>query len=385
MDLMNLMTLLSESDQRALLAEIDDLLWVTQKYTSLMLHLQPTNAAEQMEIFLAKNGDYAPQFTYKLPSKSLLTKLLSQLIEIKKSHIEQQSYSLPCAKLFADKLQERILETELMLAYVDQDFPSIKRLNVLLYGEFDKDLLTQAEHILASYQEPPIQTRWKKLSTLEVIATLEKYISDHQITDITIKPLAFCPMQFMLLYQKSWCILTFSDTLTVREHTLMSNIIHEIGVHHQRYMNGRKTWRNLVGYGTAFYQKDEEWFAMYQAYLYLSWIYPEFHKTSMYEKYFIMWHSEGKSYQEMLVELKRLSPNVSLVWLFKKITRLYMGIQDTAAKWAPIFLYNKIYLDGFSKVCKRHQKWNDLNCLFTGKIKIEDLEFLVQMSDKWRL
>ncbi|NCO97726.1 hypothetical protein GW864_00890 [bacterium] len=124
-----------------------------------MLHLQPTNAAEQMEIFLAKNGDYAPQFTYKLPSKSLLTKLLSQLIEIKKSHIEQQSYSLPCAKLFADKLQERILETELMLAYVDQDFPSIKRLNVLLYGEFDKDLLTQAEHILASYQEPPIQTR----------------------------------------------------------------------------------------------------------------------------------------------------------------------------------------------------------------------------------
>lgn len=377
--------MLSESDQRALLAEVDDLLWVTQKYTSLMLHLQPTNATEQMEIFLAKNGDYAPQFTYKLPSTSLLNKLLDQLVELKKSHIDRQTYTLPCAKLFADKIQERILEAELMLAYVDQDFPNIKCLNALIYGAFDKYLLNEAEHILSTYEEPPVETRWKKLSTPEIIETINTYIAEHHVTDIKIKPLAFCPMKFMLVYQKPWCSLVFPDNLTTREYTLMSNIIHEISVHHQRYMNGRNSGRNLLEYGTALYQKDEEWLAMYQAYLYLSSIYPDFHKTSMYEKYFMMWNADGKSYQEMCNELRRYSPNMSLTSLFKKIVRLYMGIQNTAAKDIPLFLYNKIYLDGFTKIQKRHQQWNDLHRLFAGKIKIEDIDFLGQMPDKRRL
>jgi|GEM_PF-5239737 len=167
-----------------------------------MLHLQPTNAAEQLEIFLAKHGDYAPQFTYKLPSKSLLNKLLSQLVDIKKSHIEQQTYTLPCAKLFAEKLQERIWETELILAYTDQDFSAIKRLNVLLYGIFDPELMKEAGQILSTYKEPPAKTRGKILSTPEIIEAIKKYIAEHHVTDIKIKPLAFCPMKFMLAYQK---------------------------------------------------------------------------------------------------------------------------------------------------------------------------------------
>lgn len=375
----------SIDQQRMLLKEIDDLLWDVQKHTSLILKLQATNWAEQLDIFLQKQWNYAPQFRYNFPDPDLLSQILTQLKDIKHSHIDTQSYSLPCAKLFADKIQEKIREAELILAYIKQDFANIKRLNTLLYGAFDKELLDEAEHVLLSYQEPPAQTRWKKLSTPEIIATLEKYMSEHQITDIKIKPMAFFPMKFMLMYQKSWCLLAFPEHLVTREHTLMANIIHEIEVHHQRYVNAKKTWRNLLSYGTASYQKDEEWFAMYQAYRYLCSISPDFHKTSMYEKYHIMWHAQGKSYQDMCDELKHFSPKMSLVSLFKKITRLYMGIQDTAATGAPLFLYNKMYLDGFSKIQKRHQEWNDLQTLFIGKIKIEDIDLVGHIPDTWRL
>lgn len=364
-----------EHKQLKLLAEIDDFLWATQKHTSLMLHLQPINAAEQMEIFLAKNGDYAPQFTYNLPNRSLLNELLGKL----------RTYSLPIEKLFADKIQERIWEAELLLAYIDQDFPSIKRLNTLLYWEFDNGLLAQAENILLTYKEAPANIRWKKLSTVEIIETLKQYIAKHTITDIKIKPLAFCPMKFMLVYKKTWCMLVFPDDLVTREYTLMSNIIHEIQVHHRRYTAGKKTWWNLLKYWTALYQKDEEWLAMYQAYLYLSGIYPGFHKTSMYEKYYIMWHADGKSYKEICSELMHHSPRMSLASLFKKITRLYAGVQNTASNNIAFFLYNKIYLDGFAKVQKWHQQGNDLNQLFVGKIKIEDIDLIGLMPDKGRL
>jgi hypothetical protein len=271
------------------------------------------------------------------------------------------------------------------LAYIDQNFPAIKRLNHLLFWAFDPALLKEAEHIISTYKEPPAKIRGKKLSTSEIISTLETYITNNQIADIKIKPLAFCPMKFMLVYQKTWSTLVFPDTLSTRVHSLMSNIIHEIGTHHRRHVNGKKTWRNLLTYGTAFYQKDEEGLAMYQAYLYLNTISPWFHKKSMYEKYFVMWHAEKKSYWEVRNEIIRLSPYISLTSLFKRLVRLYTGIKDTSAIWAPVFLHNKIYLDWFTKIQKRHQQWNDLSALLTGKIAIEDIKYTAQMPDKQRL
>jgi hypothetical protein len=43
-----------------------------------------------------------------------------------------------------------------------------------------------------------------------------------------------------------------------REYKLLSKLVHEIDIHTMRYLNGKKSGRNIFATGTAYYIETEE-------------------------------------------------------------------------------------------------------------------------------
>ena len=66
--------------------------------------------------------------------------------------------------------------------------------------------------------------------------------------------------------------------MKVRKHDLEADLIHELGVHYQRYKNGKATGRHILTFGTKKYLTTEEGLALYRVCAYKRTIYPAFQK-----------------------------------------------------------------------------------------------------------
>jgi hypothetical protein len=117
-------------------------------------YLTPINLSEEREHFIEKKGEYDPQFSYNFPDKEDINSRIQELHDMQKKYFDEKIYENSIGKLLSDKIEENILIANLLLAYSKQDFSTIAKYNTLLFGEFDPEILEQAETILQSYQEP---------------------------------------------------------------------------------------------------------------------------------------------------------------------------------------------------------------------------------------
>jgi hypothetical protein len=79
--------------------------------------------------------------------------------------------------------------------------------------------------------------------------------------------------------------------------------------------------------------------------------------------------------------VQKINPENNLTKTFKIVTRVKQGIQDTwIKKKGNLFLRNKAYWEWIEKIENRIKKWGQEGGLLIGKIKIEDLKYII---DKW--
>jgi hypothetical protein len=70
-------------------------------------------------------------------------------------------------------------------------------------------------------------------------------------------------------------------------------------------------------------------------------------------------------------------PNKNLETIFKTILKIKKWIEDTSivSEWA-VYFKEKVYLDWFMKINDWVEKWNSIEWMYKGKIKLEDLDFI---------
>ena len=365
-----------DTEESILHALDDELLALTKKVT-LLKYLTPTNLVAEREKFLQQEGNYDPQFSYNFPKEEEIHSRIQELENMQNKYFGNKTYKNPISKLLSDKLEENITTAQLLLAYSKQDFVNIEKYNILLYWSFDPEILQQAEEILQSYQEPKSALRWEILTGDEIQHYILDYMQRKDITGVEIIPSEQSTAKFVIAFGQSICRLFYSPKMKIRKYTLEADLIHELWVHYTRYMNGKKTGRNILTFGTKNYLTDEEGLALYHVCAYKKTIYPAFQKTWIYQKYLLLQYGQSKSFREMAKYIQDKQRSKNLTTIFTMVMRCKQGIQDTSlhAPWT-IFLKNKLYADGYHRILHWIEQGNDVGKLFRGKITIEDLAYL---------
>lgn len=365
-------------EEKNILHIIDDRLIEIAKDIYLQKFITPTNLAQERERFLQNNGKYNPQFTYNLPEEAKILAILEELHTMKQKYFDTTPYTLGIAHLLREKLEETIQKTQLLLAYSRQDFAAIDHYNTLLFWPFSEDLLAKSETILQTYEDPADpKIRGKKLTHEEVTHYIQEYLKDHAISDITLKTPAMSMNTFVITFGTNHCHLIFSQTLQTRQENLHANLLHEIWVHYQRYAQGKQRERKILAYGTANYARDEEWLALYAMCEHKKKFFAGFIKKSIYEKYILLAHSQGKSFEEIGTYIQTHGIATHLKKIFVMVASIKKWIKDTSQKSAgTLFIKHKIYAEWREKINSRLGQWYDISLLYQGKIKIEDLPYL---------
>lgn len=100
---------------------------------TLLKSIWPTNAIEECQKFVANQGKYNPQFTYKPLD---ISKLQHTITALQQLHIIEND---PISELQKIKIQELIEKYSLMFAYQEQDLESIYKYNTRLFESIPRD------------------------------------------------------------------------------------------------------------------------------------------------------------------------------------------------------------------------------------------------------
>lgn len=120
-------------EEKNILHVIDDRLIEIAKNIYLQKFITPTNLVQECERFIQNKGKYNPQFTYDFPQEAKILAILEELCTMKQKYFGAMTYTLNIAYLLQEKLKETIQKTQLLLAYIRQDFAAIDHYNTLLF------------------------------------------------------------------------------------------------------------------------------------------------------------------------------------------------------------------------------------------------------------
>ncbi len=101
--------------------------------------LRPKNYYEELDAFIAANGEYDPYFRYDLPSPETLAGYWNTLEANEDTVRKNLKSSARLANAFIEKIRELKIRIELIEAAAVQDFASFSDANVALYGGFSKN------------------------------------------------------------------------------------------------------------------------------------------------------------------------------------------------------------------------------------------------------
>lgn len=351
------------------LYSIDQKIEKISKRLNLSTRLRPTNYFSELDKFITLHGKYNPIFTYKRPKEERLIQIHEDIKKIQKQLSKLKS---PFAQLFVEKLEELENRRNLILAYTKQDFENMILYNKKLFGEFDEELLKTAKEKIFALHEDNQKLLWEPLSLSEIEKIIEKYLSDKKIYWVDIV-FTYTNLSRISVIMWKEIKISISKHGVFREKELLSILAHEIDTHLVRHLNGIKSGWNILKSGAGDYLKDEEWLAIYNA----SKMLPEgYNKISIYKEYFMTKQLQEMSFIKSFELCKFLYPNKNIEKLFKTVLRNKRGLVTTSeSKWIG-FQKDKIYLEGFMKIKKWIENWNNFDKLYKGKIKIEDLKFI---------
>ena len=363
--------------ETSILHKIDDELLLLTKKLNILKYLTPNNIASERERFVEMKGNYDPQFSYNFPKEEDIYAWVQELKGIKKDYFETKKYKNPISILLSDKINELLDIAHLLLAYSKQDFPTIEKYNTLLYWTFDETILQQAENLLQSYQEPKAEIRWSILTGNEIQQYILDYIQTHHLPDVEVVPVWQLSAKFAITFGKDTCRLSYLSTLKIRQHELEADLIHELWVHHTRYINGKQTGRHILTFWTKNYLTDEEGLAIYRVCEYKKTVYPAFQKIGIYQKYLLLHYGQGTSFREMVKYIQERHRSKNLATIFTMVMRCTLGIQDTSSTTPGNgFLKNKLYADGFHHIVNRISQWHTVDELLQAKLWIRDLPYI---------
>jgi hypothetical protein len=216
---------------------------------------------------------------------------------------------------------------------------------------------------------------WRKMSMAEVQDFIERYLIEKKIYWVDISFNSWSNARVSVLMWKNIKI-NVSKAWVFREKELLSILAHEVDTHLMRHINWMRSGRSIFKSGTWYYMKDEEWLAIYNSFKYL----PEwYNKLTMYKEYFLINEASKYWFQKLFDIAKFLYPRKeNIEKLFKAIVRIKRWIENTAiVDPGTVFYKDKVYLEWYIKIKDWIEKWWDESKLYKGKVKTEDLDFIV--------
>ncbi len=350
---------------------IDDKLEKLNKRLNLTARLRPVNYFAELDRFISEKGNYNPVFDYKFPSLNLQNKRNDELQafreQLEKSYLKSQLLNL-----FKEKAEELDHRAKLLKAYTEQDFATIEKENIALFGDFDPELLKISKEKLFS-SDHNTEKKGKILTFSEVREYIEKYLTAQGIFGVELNESSSSFSRMSVSMWKTIRI-NIAKNVSFTEQELRALMAHEVDIHLTRYLNGLKSGWNIFKSGTGYYLKDEEGLAVWNAMQVL----PENEENlSIYKKYYLLAESRKYSFSKMRDLFYFFNPNRTFEGLFKSILRSKKGMIHTGNEWGNfIRMKDKVYLDWLKKIKTYNVTKNDLKKLQKWKIKIKDQNFI---------
>lgn len=350
---------------------IDDRLEKLSKRLNLSAKLRPINYFNELDNFITRKSDYNPIFKYKRLNEK---KILEIKNDIEKLQWKVSKLKSPMKNLFLEKADELINKQNLLQAYIKQDFNNIAIYNDKLFGEFNKNLLKISKEKVFSQKESNQELLWEPLKLSEIENLIERYLAEKKIYWVDVV-FSYDNLSRISVIMWKDIKISVSKHGIFREKEIMSILAHEIDTHLTRYINWSKSWRHIIKSGTGYYLKDEEWLAIYNASKHLP---EDYEKDSIYKKYCIIKEAEKLDFKKLFDFINFIYPYRSTERKFKTAIRIKKWLINTSQNWKwTCFNKDKIYLDWLEKIKKEINNWTDINKLYKGKIKIEDLDYII--------
>jgi hypothetical protein len=362
-------------------AEVDDLMILDRKLRditknfSLSRRLFPTNYLQEFDTFVSRKGNYNPIFSYNFPSFKDITLWKSQLQQLRDEHKWSRALQSKFSQLFYEKFDEIEDKINILYAYKKKDHAMIRLYNEKLFGSIDEKQLLQSQNLMHFKDPSMYQSSWK-LDLHQIREIIDDFFARYRIKKYAIS------LESAMLGRISFVnarvpTIKLSPTFRWTRWELLGQLEHEIWVHMQRAINGQKTKWLILQRGTAHYLPDEEGLAVYKSEKMVQKHFPNFYNAIMHRKYLFVDFSEKMSFVDLVHMFYDMGYNRTLSGVFKSVVRLKRWTIDTSiANWGTTFFKDKVYLDGYKKLCSWLDKGWDIDRLMIGKIKIEDLDLI---------
>jgi len=361
-------------------AEVDELMILDKKLQDIAKKLTllsvffPTNYLQEFDTFISRKWKYNPRFTYNFPTFKNITLWKSHLKQLRDEHSWPRALQSQFAQLFYEKFDEVENKINLIYAYKKQDHALIRQYNESLFWSIDEDQVLQSQNLM-HFRDPAMYKEAQKIDAKGVKWLIRTIFAKYGITKYNVVRDTWLLGRISFLNARIPTI-KLSPTFRWTEWELAAQLEHEIGVHLQRAVNGKKTKWMILHKWTAGYIFDEEWLAVYQAEKMAQTYFSHFYNATMHRKYVFIDFSEKMNFVDLVGMLYDMNPHRTRIGLFRAATRLKRWCVDTslAQSWTTFFK-DKVYLDGYKKISRWIDDGWDIEHLFIGKIKVEDLDF----------
>lgn len=221
---------------------IDEKLEKFSKRYNLTARLRPINYFAELDRFISAKGEYNPIFDYKFPNLNLQEKRNTELKKFREQ-LESSYLKSPVLQLFKDKAEELSHKASLLQAYTQQDFTTIEKENIALFGAFDPEALKRSkEKILQSTGD--IHKKENILTFTQLREQVEKYLTEKGIFGVEIVESSTNFSRMSVRMGKTVSI-NIAKNLQISEQELQALLAHEVDIHLVRYLNGAKSGRNI--------------------------------------------------------------------------------------------------------------------------------------------
>jgi len=362
-------------------SEVDELMILDKKLYDISKNLGllktffPVNYLDEFDKFVSYRWRYNPTFSYNFPSYKEITSWRSSLKQLRDEHKGSRSLQSRFAQLFYDKFDEVENKINLIYAYKKQDYTQIRQYNEKLFGAVSEEQVLQSQNLM-HFKDPAMHHPSQKVNIVEMRKIIRSVFMKYNIKKYRII------MDSSILGRISFMngnipTIKLDPNFHWTKWELSWQLEHEVGVHLQRAVNGKKSKWLLLQKWAANYLLDEEWLAIYQAQKMVQSFFPHYYNATMHRKYVFVDFSEKMSFMDLVEMLRDMNPKRTLMSLFRAATRLKRGIVDTSYIWLwTTFMKDKVYLDGYRKISERIESGWDVEKLMIGKIKIEDIDFI---------
>ena len=314
--------------------------------------INPVNQKQEREKFF-KNKSYNPQFVYASLPKGI-NQCQKDLQEAKKQLGQEEK-----EQLFLKRIESSSQWIQLLKARGTQKFTQTSS---KIYLPPPPALVKKAREIL----QLPLEKEEKTVSSQQMIKELQKALK--KFPGWTAKEKSNLGAKINDSVMEKTLQVKKGETFTQKD--IKRLIVHEIGVHTTRYVNGERQSYKLFVYGTAGYDETEEGLAVWNEELnqVLSRNALRNYAGRVLAIHWALQYSFSETYQKLCKYFGEQEA-------YHLTLRVKRGLKDTSQPGA--YTKDSIYLGGYERVKKYlYQFPEDKSILFKGRIGIDDIPLL---------